>query len=175
MRKSLPLSLTVLLALSSLHCGYSTHSRFIDQYRTVFVGPVENTIDFTREQRRNFYFPLLEVKIHDAVVDRFLYDGNLRSAEADRADLIMEVKLSDYTRGALRYTDDDDVEESRIQIVSHVRLKEALTGNVLWNRTIVGEATYFTRGALATSERSAVDEAVADLARRIVEQTVQYW
>jgi hypothetical protein len=39
----------------------------------------------------------------------------------------------------------------------------------------IGEATYFVTGAQATSEESAVEEATTDLARRIVERTVENW
>ncbi len=174
MRKLAPAFLTGLVFIS-LCCGYTTRSALISQYRTIRVAPVDNAIDFTQATRRSFYYPLLEVRIHDAVVNRFLFDGNLRVAPTETADLLMESKLVDYTRGALRYTDNDDVQEYRVQVVLAAVLKDTRADKVLWQKTIVGEATYFVAGTLTATERSAVDEAVEDLARRVVEQTVQHW
>ena len=39
----------------------------------------------------------------------------------------------------------------------------------------VGETTYFTSGSLAKSENVAIQDALTDLARRIVERTIEDW
>jgi hypothetical protein len=50
------------------------------------------------------------------------------------------------------------------------------TGEVYWEEpSFAGEATYFLTGAQAKSETAALDEALTDLARRVVERTVQNW
>ncbi len=164
-----------LLCSGMTGCGYTTRSTFIDQYRSVHVAPFDNSIDFTSENRRSFYFPLIEVKARNQVMDRFLFDGNLRVTESEDADLIIEGELRDYTRGALRYTDDDDVQEYRVQVFADVTLKENAGGKVLWRKRVVGESTYFVSGSLATTESAALEDAVQDLARRIVEQVIEYW
>jgi len=174
MNKFLPL-VVIFLCVTTLSCGYTTRSAFIEQYRTVYVAPFENSIDFTAESRRSFYFPLIEVKTRNQVMDRFLFDGNLRVATAETADLLIKGVLIDYTRGALRYTDDDDVQEYRVQVFADVTLEDSREEKVVWKKRVVGESSYFISGSLATTESSAVDAAILDLARRIVENVIEYW
>ena len=101
-------------------CGYSTRSALPARLKTIYVQPFPNKIDFTSGGSRNVYFPLLEVKARDAVINRFLFDGNLRVAEEGRADMVLSGELVSYQRDALRYTDDDDVQEYRVQIIMNL-------------------------------------------------------
>ena len=39
----------------------------------------------------------------------------------------------------------------------------------------VGDTTYFTTGATAKSEKTAIGDALKDLAKRIVERAVENW
>ena len=174
MKKFLPV-LLILLSLLSLNCGYTTSSALPGNFRTIYVADFKNKIDFTTERKRDIYFPLLEVSVRDAVVDRFMFDGNLRIAREGEADLVMTGELIDYNRGALRYTDDDEVEEYRIQIIVDIVLNDTAQDEVVWRQRIIGEATYFVTGALATTETGAVDDAKVDLARRVVERTIENW
>ena len=76
----------------------------------------------------------------------------------------------------LRYTDDDDVQEYRVQVVVSFELTNAHNEEFSWQEpSFVGEATYFVTGSQATTEESAVDKAIIDLARRIVERTIEDW
>jgi len=164
------------VCLFSLSCGYTTKSTLSSDLKTVHVEPFKNRIKYGTESSRNIYFPLLEVDIRNAVIDRFQFDGNLRIAEADLADLVLKGELIGYERGALRFTDSDDVEEYRIHIIVSLELWITRTGEMMWSESsFVGEATYFVSGPLTTSEESAVDEAVIDIGRRIVERTIENW
>ena len=50
------------------------------------------------------------------------------------------------------------------------------TGVVMWKeKGFAGETTYRTSGSLAKSDDAAVNDAIDDLARRIVERTVEAW
>lgn len=173
------ITLTVLalsMSFSLLSCGYTTRSALPGKFRMVHVLDFANKIDFTDESRKTSYFPLLEVNIRDAIVDRFLFDGNLRISDMDRADLILEGELINYERVALRYTDDDEVQEYRLQIIVNIKMIDAETDEPLWAENgFAGEATYFIEGPLVTTEQSAVQEATLDLARRVIERTVEDW
>jgi len=156
-------------------CGYTTQSALPPHLKSLYVETIKNKIDFTAERRRTLYYPLLEVKLREAIIDRFLFDGNLRIEETTKADMILTGELVNYTKGILRYTDEDEAEEYRVQIFMHLTLKDIAQDTVLWSQRIVGESTYFVRGALASSESAAVDAAMVDLARRVVERTVENW
>lgn len=164
------------LAGTILGCGYTTGSTLPTDVKTIFVDTFVNRISFTNESRRNLYLPLLEQDVRRAISDRFLFDGNLKLDDADSADLVLTGELLNYRRVGLRFSGNDDVEEYRVYIT--VRLKMSRNGQEepLWEeKAFIGEATYFVSGSRATSEESAVDESVEDLARRIVERTVEDW
>jgi len=157
-------------------CGYTTKSTLPSGIKTIHVETFKNNIDFAAEGRRNLYLPLLEIKVRNAVINRFLFDGNLKIADADKADLVLKGQLLSYDRTALRYTDNDDVLEYRIHITVSLEMWNARKGETDWTESgFVGEATYFVTGASARSEEAAVEDAITDLARRIVERTVEAW
>ena len=166
------------LLISSLFvsCGYSTRSSLPPRLKMIHVEVFKNEIDFTQGERRNLYFPLMEVKMRNAIADRFLFDGNLKIAEGDDADLVLKGVLKNYDRGALRYEENSDVQEYRVQIFVSLELWDVEKQEIVWQEpNFVGESTYFVTGSLAKSESVAVDEAMTDLARRIVERTIEDW
>ena len=157
-------------------CGYTTSSTLPKSIRTIRVEPFRNSIDYTGGTGRNIYLPLLEVKARNAVIDRFLFDGNLKVVEPHEADLLLKGELKNYQRSGLRYTDDDDVQEYRVHVTVSFELYNARTQELSWSEpNFVGEATYFVTGPSAKSEESAVEAAILDLARRIVERTIEDW
>lgn len=157
-------------------CGYTTSSTLPNSIKTIRVEPFKNSINYTEGTSRNIYLPLLEVEARNAVIDRFLFDGNLKVVELPEADLILKGELKRYERTALRYTDNDDVQEYRVHITVSFELSNARSGEISWSEpNFVGEATYFVTGPSARSEEAAVDDAILDLARRIVERTIEDW
>jgi hypothetical protein len=156
-------------------CGYTTSSALPSDYRTIYVAPFKNDIDFTSDTNRQVYFPLLEVKVRAAVINRFLFDGHLKIADESRADLVLTGDLTHYNRQALRYTSNNDVLEYRSQIVVHLVLKDR-AGEIVWEEpSFGGEGTYFVSGPQIGTEDAAVQDATTDLARRIVERTIENW
>jgi len=118
----------------------------------------------------------LESDITRAVVDKYLFDGNLKPVEKANADLYLKGELVDFRREPLRYTDQDDVQEYRISISVNLKLINNKTGVVIWTEDrFTGESTYFVSGRLAKSDTVGVNDAIADLARRVVERTVEEW
>lgn len=163
-------------------CGYTTRSFVNPNIKTIYIKPFVNKIDITSElsenRRYKAYFPLLEVKISRAVVDRFIFDGNLRIGKPETADVILEGELIDYVRDPLRYEDSDNetVEEYRVSLVVNITLLDRGENKVLWEEnSFIGDSTYFVSGASAKSEDSVLNDAVVDLARRIVERTIEDW
>jgi len=177
MKKYLAFILSAMFLISAAGCGYSRTSLIASRYSTIYVEMFENKISFTQEAaKRNLYFPLLEVDTHDAIVDRFLFDGNLRATKETSAELTLVGSLKSYRRVGLRFTDNDDVEEYRVYITVGLELWNNETAQMLWEEvSFVGQATYFVSGSEATTEEEAVNRAVEDLARRVVERVIEDW
>ena len=162
-------------------CGYTTHA-YIAQtgFKTVYVRPFANKVDTTSEfsqgNRFKTYFPLLENNVTNAIVDRFMFDGSLKSAKEAEADLRVEGELTSYRRDTIRASTADVPEEYRVTVFVNVKLLDNKTQAVIWEkRELAGEATFFITGPFVKSESQAVSEAVTDLARRIVDTTVEAW
>jgi hypothetical protein len=165
-----------LLGLTLAGCGYSTHSSLPSNWRTIYIAPFENKVDYTTEGKRNLYLPMMEVKVRSAIINRYQFDGALKVAKEDTASLVLKGELVDYQRDVLRYTDENDVKEYRVRVVVNMKLTEGVDGPKVWEENgFSGEATYFLSGAQASSESAAVDNAITDLARRTVERTVENW
>lgn len=161
-------------------CGYTTRSMISDKFKTIYISPFVNKIDITREtdaaDKYRIYRPMLETDITRAVTDRFLFDGNLRPTEKASADLFLKGELVEFRRDPLRYTDSDEVEEYRLNLVINISLWDNRENKIVWEENnFTGDTTYFTMGATAKSEDVAIVDAINDLARRIVERTVEQW
>ena len=161
-------------------CGYTTHSLLPSHIKTIYIKPFENNIDITGEvSDRHLYHsyrPLLEIDLTNEIIDRFIYDGALKVVRHPDADIILAGEVIDYLREPLRYSENDEVEEYRLSLVANMKLRDLRSDELLWEeRRFIGDTTYFTRGSLSKSEDVALDDAIKDLARRIVERTVEGW
>jgi hypothetical protein len=165
--------------LGIIGCGYTTRSMISDKYRTIYITPFTNRIDITQEggagNKYQLYRPLLESEITKTVSNRYLFDGNLKPTKEATADLILKGELVQFRKDPLRYADNsDDVTEYRVNIVVNLEMwdKTGPEKQLLWSEpSFTGETSYFVTG----SEEQAVQNSITDLARRIVERTVEQW
>jgi hypothetical protein len=68
------------------------------------------------------------------------------------------------------------VDEYRINVVARIRLWDNKENRLIWeDNYITGDNSYFITGVFAKSEDTATNNAISDLARRIVERTVEQW
>jgi hypothetical protein len=161
-------------------CGYSTRAYVSNTgYKTVYVAPFVNKVDTTSEssEGRGFktYYPLLENRITNAIVDRFIRDGNLKATKEQEADLVLKGELVGYRRESLRNATDDTPEEYRVTIFVNMALEDKKSGKKWEKNNFAGETTYYTTGQYAKSETQAVEGGVEDLARRVVESIIDVW
>lgn len=168
-----------LIFLQLCGCGYTNRSLLPSDVKSIHVAPVKNTIDLSGEigakKRFKVYRPGIEVDLTNAIINRFIFDGTLKVAGPDAADAILEAKLTDYRRDALRYTDGEDVQEYRLSVVMEAVLYRASDHKVLWREGVTGDTSFLLSGNLASSEDEAVTKAVEDAARRVVEKTIELW
>jgi hypothetical protein len=179
MFKKYVLSIMV-LALCAAGCGYSTRSLLPSNYKSIYVDSFGNKIKISAEQSNlrmyRGYRPGLEANITRAVIDKYLFDGNLKIAEENCANIILKGELIDFRKEPLRYDANDNIEEFRLVLTVNMELIDAATGKIVWKeKAFSGETTYRTQGPLAVDENTAVQNGVTDIARRIVERTVEGW
>jgi len=164
-------------------CGYTTRSMISNQYHTIYVTPFVNKIDITREtdagNKYRIYRPSLETEVSKAVTNKYLFDGNLRPVKSQDADLVLKGELVEFRQDPLRYTDNDEVEEYRVNIIVNLTLWDTKENKLVWQENnFTGDFTYFTsftKTGTPKTQDVAVTDAINDLARRIVERTVEQW
>jgi outer membrane lipopolysaccharide assembly protein LptE/RlpB len=174
-----------LLTTSLTGCGYTTRSMLHGNYNTIYVAPFLNKVDVTHESfsasKYRIYRPMLETDITKKVINRYLFDGNLKLAKEPAADLALKGELIEYRKDPLSYTPNtDDVTEYRINIFVNLSLWDTKENKLLWSENnFNGNYSYFTEKAssasVRVSEAAAVNNAIEDLSRRIVERTVEQW
>ena len=161
-------------------CGYTTRSLVAEKFHSVYAQPFVNKIDISNEansaNKYRIYRPLLETDITRAVINGFLVDGNFKPATEELADLVLKGELVEFRRDALRYDKDDNVAEYRLNLVVNISLLDKKENSLLWEeKGFTGDSTYFTTGSQAKTEDEAINSALVDLARRIVERAVEDW
>lgn len=160
-------------------CGYATKTILPDNIKTIHIDTFKNGIDITKEvsakDRYEVYRPNLEVDLRDAIVNRVFLDGNFKVAGKETADAVLEGQIVQYRKDPLRYQN-EVVQEYRISLVCDVKLVDKDSSKVLFEEeNVTGDTTYFTTGALQKTEASALNDAMSDLARRIVNRIVENW
>ena len=179
-QQSVPLVLTIILVAGLSGCGYTTRSLLPPHIKKIHVENFKNSIDITEETSdktiHRTYKPRLELDVTKAIIDKFIFDGNLKIASAGDADTILTGELIDFRREGLRYDESDNIEQYRIVIVVRIKLEDLKENKIMWEfGGFAGSYDYYTIGSQAKSESAAINEAIDDLARRIVEQTIEVW
>ena len=161
-------------------CGYTTRSMANSKYRTIYVSPFLNKINITNSadaaNKYRIYRPMIETDITRAISNRYLFDGNLRPVNEERADLVLKGEVVEFRKDPLRYDNSDNVSEYRINLVINISLWNRLENKLIWQENnFTGDTTYFASGAQAITEGAAVTNALNDLSRRVMERTVEQW
>ena len=156
-------------------CGYTLRTVEKFDYHTIYIPVFQNKINISEDSpNRQIYYPGLEVELQKVLKKRIRYEGTLVTvSEPEDADLTLEGEVLDFDRQALRYSEDEDVEEYRVSV--KVRLKLYERENLLWEDTLVGEDSYILAGSHAKTESQAVNDALEDLAIKIVDRIVENW
>ncbi|MBN1353211.1 MAG: LptE family protein [Candidatus Omnitrophica bacterium] len=178
--KTRKLLFTAFILTALYGCGYTTGALMPSGETSIYVDNFVNKIDVTREVSNEkayySYIPAIESDIRRRVIDRFILDGNYQIKNPDEAHFMLKGQLVEFRRDPLRYDANDNVIEYRITVVVNVELYNLKENKLIWKEAnFGGESTYRTTGQFAMSENKAVDQSINDLARRIVERTVENW
>ncbi len=158
-------------------CGYTTRG-FVYNEKSIYISPVVNKVNITEETRAYSsyvsYPILLEKRLTNSLINKFSIESSLKVASTSQDSLNLECQILNYTKEPLRYSNDDRVSEQRLRLVIHFILRDK-DGNLLKEKDIIGETTYFLSGVNAKSESEAWTDLIEDTARRIVEAVVEKW
>ena len=169
----------IILCLSG--CGYTTKTLLPEHIKTIYIDNFKNSIniaaEITNKRPYKLYSPGLENQVTRAIADRFTFDGNLKVVKSrEEADAVLSGELLEYTKEPLRYDQNDEVTEYRVRVVVSVKFLDLKDNKIIWqDGQFGGESNQRTEGSLVKTEQAAIDEAVTDLARRVIEKTIEVW
>lgn len=157
----------VVIAAMSAGCGYRVGSVNLDDpIKTIYIPGVKNK---TTE-------PAIAARATNKIVTAFQIDGTYTVVNEKDADAILEVTLTSYSRGALRFDKNDVTREYRLTIGADVVLRDARTRKSIYHaRRVEGEKAFFVTITLPESERIAVPYALDDLGTHVVERITERW
>lgn len=173
-------SVGIALVLALAGCGYTTRSSKSLKFKTIAIIPFANKIDITLDtdvaNKYKIYKPMLETDVTRAITNKYLIDGNLRPVKEEFADVVLRGEVLEFRKDPLRYDENDEVEEYRVNIVVNMSLWDRKENKLVWEeKGFTGDTTFFTTGSASKPETTAINDAITDLARRIVERTVEEW
>ena len=148
--------------------GYRVGSTLPPNIHTVYVGTFVNKTDQ----------PDLEFQTTRATLQEIQKDGTLKISTQDKADVILEAKITKYTLEPLRYRKDQATtpNEYRIHLLADVILRRANTMKVLVSvPNVEGWATFTVTTDLRSNELTAIPNAATDLGHEIVKNVVEFW
>lgn len=187
MRIALTGASVFLAAVMLAGCGYTSESSLPAKYQTVHVTAF-------RDMSPQYD---LQAPLTNAVIRKFIADGRLEVTDEDKADTLLEGAILDYRLKGLTYDQVDNVTQFLVIVTAAARLKDAKTGEVIWEEPLMaGETSYYTRAAGQSSDRlrgnaetflptvrsfateeenRAASEALEQLASDIFYRTVEAW
>jgi len=121
--------------------------------------------------------PGLDTEMTRATVQEFQREGSLSVSDAERSDVILHVRLTDFRVAALRYGADAVTagEEYRFSVHADIRLIRTGSGDELLRKVVVGEADGELAGDIVAAKQRALPTVAENLAYRIVAAVVEYW
>ena len=173
---SLGVPVILFFCLTLAGCGYTTKSTLPSRFKTIHIKSFKNKVEYQIKGDRNIYLPRMEVDVTNAIIKQFINDGYLKVVDAEDADLVLSGELVDFERGGLRFADNEDIEEYRLNVFVSMQLYDTQEAKNKWTEDrFSGESTYFLTGPEAISEDQAIENAIKDLGHRVVERTVDDW
>jgi hypothetical protein len=169
MRKAASASLAFVIILTpTLACGpYTFNPNLPGHIKSVAIPLFKNP--------RTFKYGAERV-LTDAVINEFVADGSLDVAGENVADSKLTVEIVNYKKEALSYDVQEVVKEYNLAVVISATFTDLTTNQVLWQEPSLYESvSYYAVGGRAETEDEALDRLAEELARKIVNRTLQGW
>jgi len=142
-------------------CGYSQKSLIDRKINTIYISIFEN----------NTFVRGIEFDIAKAVKDEIMSRTSLRIVQKDSADVIMTGEIGGSAQAALSQSRDNIVESS-VSISASVTLLDTRTGRSMGGGAGGNASFIVDRGE---NVQSATEEAIANLARGLVDNLEEEW
>jgi outer membrane lipopolysaccharide assembly protein LptE/RlpB len=150
-------------------CGYySTKSKTAGDIKSVSVRFFENR---TPE-------PNLEIAVTELITDKLLIENVLKVVDEQQADAILEGGIVEFQNVPFSFNEDLNAEEYHVIITLEATLYKRADNEPVWaKQRLKGDGSYFigaTEGE-GFSFSDARQEAIFEIAERIINLTVQDW
>ncbi|MBU1087960.1 MAG: hypothetical protein KKD05_10670 [Candidatus Omnitrophica bacterium] len=148
-------------------CGYTPRAYNLpSSIKTVYIDTFENKSDQ----------PNLENELRIKLAEAFQDEGHIKISEKADADTILSGRINSYQRQALRYANDETIEEYRLALNVDFEFKQRVSQEVIVQaQGFYADTSYYLSGSLAKSEKSARTDAINELAHRILNKIVTLW
>jgi len=148
-------------------CGYATKAYFLPaDIKTVYIQTLQNKTDQ----------PNLENELKIKLVEAFQDDGNLEVTSSSDADAILKGTITGYTRQAMRYDNDENIQEYRLTVTVNFEFLKYKSGkSIVQADNFSGDASFYISGANVKSESTARAEALENLSRRMLNKIITLW
>ena len=161
-------------------CGYTTAALLPPELNSIHVETFKNKIDpagqISDRHTSYIYVPGTEFDITRITIDEFIFDRHLAIKTEKKAAMVLTGELMAIKLFPLSYDGSDNVIEFRLSIFVNLKLYNNLTHKLMWEeKSFMGESSYNTTGTDARTSEDARKDAIRDLAKRIVERTVEAW
>ena len=154
-------------------CGYTQKTRLPSDIKTIAIPTFKNEIP---PQNQFAYRPGLEIELTNAVIDRFIFDGNVKVVDESQADAVLKGSVVAYEQEPLRFDTLESVSEYRLFLVVKFQLVDRRTNKILIDEpNFSGRSEFFVSRSPQGNRRQAADSAVTDLARSLVDRLVEEW
>lgn len=163
-------SLVVAFAVATAACNYGFQGGggFPSHIETVYIEPFENqTVQFGLEQQ-----------LYNVLVEELPARLGVRTAGREVADAVVRGRVVRYDDAAQNIRAGDGgqaprVVAHRVQVAAAVEILDVERNVILWDsRGITGEGTYQPDTG---DDRAAIQEAITDLVRKIVDGAQSQW
>ena len=164
----------VLLSISFLSgCGYTQEVQLPSGIKTIAIRTFKNEIPPTEQFA---YRPGLEIELTNAIIDRFIFDGNLKVVDESKADAVLEGAVVSFEQEGLRFDRLESVEEYRLFLVVRYKLIDRRTHQVIMEEpNFSGRAEFFVNRNPTSNRRISANTATFDLTKSLVDRIVEEW
>ncbi|MCX7785811.1 MAG: LPS assembly lipoprotein LptE [candidate division WOR-3 bacterium] len=143
-------------------CGYSTRTIVPSHLKTVAVPIVGN------ETMK----PGLGDLLTDQLITDFNKERSLRVTSLDKANLILNCKITNYDRSPQSYTSSQEVLVWKITLSAYVEAEDKVEDTFLYQGDV---STFITYDAQSESEDIGIDRAIKKLSQEILRKVLTTW